>query len=50
MIFKLAFIKKFNKFDVVLKITKTLRAEKKSMPINFEGTVKKVLDTCVSLG
>ena len=38
------------KFDDVLKIAKTLRAEKKSMAINFEGTVKEVLGTAVSLG
>ena len=38
------------KFDDVLKIAKTLRADKKSMAVHFEGTVKEVLGTAVSLG
>ena len=38
------------KFDDVLKIAKTMREAKKSMAVLFEGTVKEILGTCVSLG
>ena len=38
------------KFDDVLKIAKTMREANKSMAIEFEGTVKEILGTCVSLG
>ena len=38
------------KFDDVLKIAKTMREANKSMAINFDGTVKEILGTAVSLG
>ena len=38
------------KFDDILKIAKTMREAKKSMAVNFEGTVKEMLGTAVSLG
>ena len=38
------------KFDDILKIAKTMREAKKSMAVAFEGTVKEILGTCVSLG
>lgn len=38
------------KLDDVIKIAKTLRDCGKSMAIEFEGTCKEVLGTCVSLG
>jgi len=38
------------KLDDIIKIAKTLRENKKSMAIEFEGTCKEVLGTCVSLG
>ena len=38
------------KFDDVLKIAKTMREANKSMAVAFEGTVKEILGTCVSLG
>ena len=38
------------KFDDILKIAKTMREAKKSMAINFDGTVKEILGTAVSLG
>merc|ERR1712224_445138 len=38
------------KFDDVLKISKTMREANKSMAVEFEGTVKEILGTCVSLG
>ena len=36
------------KFDDIIDIAKKLRA--KSMSVEFKGTVKEVLGTCVSLG
>merc|ERR1712127_963633 len=38
------------KFDDILKIAKTMREAKKSMAVEFEGTVKEILGTAVSLG
>ena len=38
------------KLDDILKIAKTMRAEGKSMAIDFSGTVKEILGTAVSLG
>lgn len=38
------------KMDDVLKIAKTMREANKSMAKTFEGTVKEILGTCVSLG
>ena len=38
------------KMDDVIKIAKTLREAGKSMAIEFKGSVKEVLGTCVSLG
>ena len=38
------------KFDDILKIAKTMREANKSMAVAYEGTVKEILGTCVSLG
>ena len=38
------------KFDDILKIAKTMREASKSMAVAYEGTVKEILGTCVSLG
>merc|ERR1712167_257216 len=37
------------KFDDVLRIAKTMRENDRSMAIEFKGTVKEILGTCVSL-
>ena len=38
------------KLDDIVRIAKTMREAKKSMAVQFEGTVKEILGTCVSLG
>ena len=38
------------KLDDVIKISKTMREADRSMAIEFSGTVKEILGTCVSLG
>merc|ERR1711865_1216420 len=38
------------KLDDIVRIAKTMREAKKSMAIEFEGTCKEILGTCVSLG
>ena len=38
------------KLDDVIRIAKTMREANKSMAIEFEGTCKEILGTCVSLG
>merc|ERR1719352_1050583 len=38
------------KLDDVIKIAKTMREADRSMAIEFSGTVKEILGTCVSLG
>ena len=38
------------KLDDVIRIAKTMREAHKSLAIKFEGTVKEILGTCVSLG
>ena len=38
------------KLDDVVRIAKTMREAKKSMAVHFEGTVKEILGTAVSLG
>ena len=38
------------KLDDVIRIAKTMREANKSMAVAFEGSVKEILGTCVSLG
>ena len=38
------------KLDDVIRIAETMREAKRSMAIQFEGTVKEIIGTCVSLG
>merc|ERR1712007_330819 len=38
------------KLDDVIRIAKTMRESDRSMAIEFKGTVKEILGTCVSLG
>merc|ERR1712070_247658 len=38
------------KLDDVIRIAKTMREANKSMAVEFEGTCKEILGTCVSLG
>ena len=38
------------KMDDVIRIAKTMREANKSMAIEFVGTVKEILGTCISLG
>lgn len=38
------------KLDDVIKIAKTMRDAERSMAIEFSGTVKEILGTCISLG
>jgi large subunit ribosomal protein L12e len=38
------------KLDDVIKIATTMREAERSMAIEFSGTVKEILGTCVSLG
>jgi large subunit ribosomal protein L12e len=38
------------KLDDIIRIAKTMIEAKKSMAIEFEGTCKEILGTCVSLG